>query len=242
MSGVPHILVVDDEAEIRDVLSEYLTAKGYSVSTAEGGAAMRAVLAERPVHLVILDMIMPGEDGIALARELRRRPRLGIVMLTAMADMIDRVSGLEAGADDYLTKPFEPRELLARVRAVLRRVSEASEEPATGALGVEIRLGRHVLNLDTRRLMTLGGAEVPLTAMEFDLLRTFVERPNRVLTRDQLLDLAHSRGMEPFDRSIDLRIMRLRRKLEEDPTKPEIIKTVRGAGYVFVPGGGWRGA
>jgi DNA-binding response OmpR family regulator len=237
MSGVPHILVVDDEAEIREVVREYLTAKGYAVSTAENGAAMRAVLAERPVHLVILDMIMPGEDGISLARELRRLPRLGIVMLTAMADMIDRVSGIEAGADDYVTKPFEPRELLARVRAVLRRVAELSEEPATGAMGAEVRLGRFVLNLDTRRLLTLDGADVPLTAMEFDLLRTFVERPDRVLTRDQLLDLAHNRDMEPFDRSIDLRIMRLRRKIEEDPAKPEILKTVRGAGYVFVPSG-----
>ncbi|MGJ3263717.1 MAG: response regulator [Salinarimonas sp.] len=240
MSGVPHILVVDDEAEIREVLREYLTGKGYAVSTAESGTTMRAILAERPVHLVILDMIMPGEDGITLARELRRLPPIGIVMLTAMADMVDRVSGLESGADDYLTKPFEPRELLARVRAVLRRITEAGAEPATGAMGAEIRLGRHVLNLDTRRLLTLDGVDVPLTAMEFDLLRTFVERPNRVLTRDQLLDLAHSRDMEPFDRSIDLRIMRLRRKLEEDPAKPEILKTVRGAGYVFVPGGARR--
>lgn len=236
MSAVPHILVVDDEPEIREVLREYLTSKGYAVSAAENGAAMRAILAERPVHLVILDMIMPGEDGITLARELRRLPRLGIVMLTAMSDMIDRVSGLEAGADDYVTKPFEPRELLARVRAVLRRVAEASSEPAAGAMGREVRMGRSVLDLDGRRLLTLDGTEIPLTAMEFDLLRAFAERPNRVLSRDQLLDLAHNREMEAFDRSIDLRIMRLRRKLEDDPAKPEILKTVRGAGYVFVPG------
>ena len=229
-----HVLVVDDEAEVRDMVREYLSRHGLVVSAADGGEAMRAVLAERRVDLVVLDVRMPGEDGLTLARELRARGGVGIVMLTAEGAPVDRILGLELGADDYVVKPFDPRELLARVRSVLRRAR--SDAPAAPATGGEVRLGRCVLNLDSRRLYALDGAELPLTAMEFDLLRAFAANPNRVLSRDRLLELAHNRGMEPFDRSVDIRIWRLRRRIEPDPGKPEVIKTVRGGGYVFVPG------
>lgn len=230
----PHIAVVDDEPDLRDGVSEYLLDHGYAVSTADGGAALRRLMAERPVDLVILDVNMPDEDGLSVARYLRGLGPVGIVMLTANSDTVDRVVGLEIGADDYVAKPFELRELLARVRSVLRRVARPQAPAAT--MGHEIRFGRCMLNVDARRLYDLAGSEVPITAMEFDLLKTFAEHPNRVLTRDQLLDLAHNMEMSPFDRSIDMRIGRLRRKIEDDPKIPEIIKTVRGAGYVFVPG------
>jgi two-component system phosphate regulon response regulator OmpR len=229
-----HVLVVDDEAEVRDMVREYLSRHGLVVSAADGGGAMRAVLAERRVDLVVLDVRMPGEDGLTLARELRARGGVGILMLTAEGAPVDRILGLELGADDYVVKPFDPRELLARVRSVLRRTR--SDDPAAPATGGEVRFGRCVLNLDSRRLYALDGAELPLTAMEFDLLRAFAANPNRVLSRDRLLELAHNRGMEPFDRSVDIRIWRLRQRIEPDPGKPEVIKTVRGGGYVFVPG------
>jgi two-component system phosphate regulon response regulator OmpR len=232
-----HVLVVDDEAEVRDMLRDYLCRNGYTVSLADGGGTMRDVLANRPVHLVILDLVMPGEDGLTLARELRQQMQLGIIMLTASGDSVDRVVGLELGADDYVTKPCDLRELLARMRSVLRRVHGESADTSDGAMGREVRMGRCILNLDTRRLFAAEGEEVPITAMEFDLLKAFAERPGRVLSRDQLLDIAHSKDMEAFDRSIDIRIMRLRRKVEPDPGKPQVLKTVRGAGYVFAPPG-----
>jgi DNA-binding response OmpR family regulator len=233
------VLVVDDEAEVRDMVREYLSRHGLAVSVADGGGAMRAVLAERRVDLVVLDVRMPGEDGLTLARELRARGGVGILMLTAEGAPVDRILGLELGADDYVVKPFDPRELLARVRSVLRRTRSddgpaAAAAPATGG---EVRFGRCVLNLDSRRLYALDGAELPLTAMEFDLLRAFAANPNRVLSRDRLLDLAHNKEMEAFDRSIDIRVWRLRKRIEPDPGKPEVIKTVRGGGYVFVPAG-----
>jgi two-component system phosphate regulon response regulator OmpR len=193
-----HVLVVDDEAEVRDMVREYLSRHGLVVSAADGGEAMRAVLAERRVDLVVLDVRMPGEDGLTLARELRARGGVGIVMLTAEGAPVDRILGLELGADDYVVKPFDPRELLARVRSVLRRARSDDPAAAAGpATGGEVRLGRCVLNLDSRRLYALDGAELPLTAMEFDLLRAFAANPNRVLSRDRLLELAHNRGWSP---------------------------------------------
>jgi two-component system phosphate regulon response regulator OmpR len=232
-----HIVVVDDEAEVRELIRDYLSRHGFAVSVADGGAAMRAILSERPAHLVILDLRMPGEDGLTLARYLRSHGPVGIIMVTASSDTIDKVVGLEMGADDYIAKPFDPRELLARVRSVLRRMELQSKSgEAAATMGHEVRMGRCVLNLDSGKLYGLGGEEVPLTAMEFDLLRAFAERPNRILSRDLLLDLAHNRDMEAFDRSIDIRIMRLRRKIEEDPGKPRVLKTVRGQGYIFFTG------
>ena len=233
MTDIPHIVVVDDEPDLRELVQKYLTRHGYAVSQAAGGSALRALMAERPVDLAILDVNMPQEDGISIARELRRLGPIGIIMLTANSDTIDRVVGLEVGADDYVTKPFDPRELLARVRSVLRRLKQEPAGPAT--LGNEVRVGQCVLNLDSRKLFALDGSEVPLTAMEFDLLQTFAKHPNRVLSREQLLDLAHSKDSDVFDRSIDTRVVRIRQKVEVDPSIPQAIKTVRGAGYVFVP-------
>ena len=228
-----HIVIVDDEADLRDGVRDYLVGHGFAVSTADGGDSLRAIMAERAVDLVILDVRMPGEDGLSIARYLRGRGPVGVIMLTANRDTIDRVIGLEVGADDYLPKPFDPRELLARVRAVLRRLAQPGEAPAT--MGHEVRFGRCLLNLDSRKLCDADGRAVPLTAMEFDLLRTFAEHPNRILSRDRLLDLAHNMEMTPFDRSIDMRIGRLRRKIEHEPKLPQTIKTVRGIGYMFVP-------
>jgi two-component system phosphate regulon response regulator OmpR len=201
---------------------------------------MRRVLEERAADLVILDINMPGEDGLSLARHLRANAKVGIVMLTAAGEVVDRNVGLEMGADDYLAKPVDMRELLARIRAVLRRMTAereaAREDPATPTH--KVRLGACELDLDAHKLYDTDGTEVPITSMEFDLLKAFAEHPNRVLSRDQLLDLAHNKDWEPFDRSIDIRIARLRRKIESDPAKPQVIKTVRGAGYIFVPAGG----
>jgi two-component system phosphate regulon response regulator OmpR len=233
-----HVVVVDDEAEIRDLVRDYLSRHEFVVSVAAGGAELRAIMAERPVHLAILDLAMPGEDGLSLARDLRQAGDLGIVMLTASTDRIDRIVGLELGADDWIQKPFDPRELLARLRSLVRRMSvSARGEGLEGTIGREIRFGRCVLNLDTRRLYDAAGGEVAITAMEFDLLKAFAERPNRVLTRDQLLSLAHNRDGEAYDRSIDIRIMRLRKKIEDHPDKPAVLKTVRGSGYLFDPAG-----
>ncbi|WP_205478952.1 response regulator [Sphingomonas arenae] len=231
--GAAHIVVVDDEPDLREAVQEYLLDHGFAVSGADGGRSLRSLMSERAVDLVILDINMPEEDGLSIARYLRGLGPIGIIMLTANRDTVDRVVGLEIGADDYLPKPFELRELLARVRAVLRRVAKPHAPAAT--MAHEVRVGRCMLNLESRRLFDLEGGEVPITAMEFDLLRTFVEHPNRVLTRDQLLDLAHNMEMTPFDRSIDMRIGRLRRKVEPDPKLPRTLKTVRGAGYIFVP-------
>jgi two-component system phosphate regulon response regulator OmpR len=238
MSTAAHIVVVDDEPLVRETVGEYLARQGYLVSEADGGAALDRVMAERAVDLVLLDVNMPDEDGVSIARRLRASGRLGIIMLTAHGDQVDRVIGLEVGADDYVVKPPDLRELLARVRSVLRRASVSESNCAgTATMGQVVRFGRCILDLKARKLFE-DGAEVPLTAMEYDLLRTFAEHPNKALSRDRILDLAHSSEMEPFDRSVDSRIVRLRRKVEEDPTKPQVLKTVRGAGYIFVPGAG----
>lgn len=237
----PHIIVTDDEADVRDTVAEYLSMNGYRVETADGGPALRALVESNPPDLVVLDVRMPGEDGLSLARYLDDHGGIGIVMLTAAAEVADRVVGLEIGADDYVAKPVDLRELLARVRSVLRRTSKPEAEAAGKATGEageapsRVRFGRAWLDFEGHSLTEDDGREIPLTSMEFDLLKAFAERPNRVLSRDQLLDLAHNRDWEPFDRSIDVRIARLRRKVEYDPAKPQFLKTVRGAGYIFVP-------
>lgn len=255
VSQMIKILAVDDEPDIRELLEEYLSSQGFEVITAEDGASMRQVLEqEQNFDLVLLDINMPGEDGLSLARFLREHHRLGIIMLTAAADVVDRIIGLEMGADDYVTKPFDPRELLARIKSVLRRGQSTADASMTDneatpvssentpladeqtAINQTVAFGRCVLDLQAHKLYVRdSGEELPLTSMEFDLLQAFAARPNRVLSRDQLLDLAHNRDWEPFDRSIDIRIARLRRKIELDPAKPQTIKTVRGAGYIFVP-------
>jgi two-component system phosphate regulon response regulator OmpR len=229
-----HIVVVDDEQDIRETLEEYLALQRYRVTCAEGGEALRRIVEEDRIDLVILDITMPGEDGLSLARFLRENTEVGIIMLTAAGHVVDRIVGLEMGADDYLAKPVDLRELLARVKAVLRRAG-GKAEAGSGAAAPEseVQFGECRLDLDAHKLFGADGNEVPITSMEFDLLKAFAEHPNRVLTRDQLLDMAHNKDWEPFDRSIDIRIARIRRKVEQDPAKPQIIKTVRGAGYLF---------
>ncbi len=237
MNHQPHIVVVDDDPEVREMVEEYLSAQGFRLSAAPGGGELRSILARERADLVLLDIKMPGEDGLSLARYIRENFNTGIIMVTAAGEVVDRIVGLEIGADDYVTKPFDPRELLARVKSVLRRLD--SDRPKSDLSDAkpanEVRFGRCLLNLEAQTMRTLEGEAVPLTSMEFDLLKAFAARPNRVLTRDQLLDLAHNRPWDPFDRSIDIRINRIRRKIEPDPAKPQTIKTVRGAGYVFVP-------
>lgn len=239
MSGNQHIVVVDDEPEIRTMLKDYLSHAGFKVSTADGGSRLKDIMSDEAVDLIILDVNMPGEDGFTIAKNLRsEHNNLAIVMLTAAGDVLDRVVGLEMGADDYIPKPVDLRELLARIRAVLRRAASHSEDvhPERDKTTSEACFGTFRLDLDSHRLYASDGSEVPLTSMEFDLLKAFADHPGQVLSRDQLLDLAHNKDWEPFDRSIDIRIARLRRKIEDDATKPQIIKTVRGAGYIYVDG------
>jgi DNA-binding response OmpR family regulator len=225
------ILVVDDEAEVRDMLSEFLTGHGFRVVLAASSAEARQLMLQAPLELALLDVTMPGEDGLSLAQHFRRNYPVGIILVTAKDDIVDRVVGLEIGADDYVVKPFDPRELLARVRSVLRRTS------STGAAELgqgRVRFGRCVLDLQSHRLYGEDALEVPLTSMEFDLLAAFAQRPNRVLSRDQILSLTQSRDWQPCDRSVDIRVARLRKRIEHDPDKPQVIKTIRGTGYMFV--------
>jgi two-component system phosphate regulon response regulator OmpR len=233
------ILCVEDDPAVRDMLVEYLGSHGYEAVGAESGAKMREAIELALPDVVLLDVNLPGEDGLTLARFLRERYDVGIIMVTGAADVVDRVAGLEVGADDYVTKPFDPRELRARVKSVLRRRSPAPprDEAAAAAAGSFKTIGGCRLDLTSHRLYGTDGVEIPITGMEFDLLRVFVERPNQVLSRDQLLTLTRNRGWEPFDRSIDIRIARLRRKVEADPDHPQAIRTVRGAGYMYVPAG-----
>lgn len=227
------LLVVDDEPELRGLLAEYFVRQGFDVRcAADAGEARAQIAAARPA-LVLLDVHLPGENGLTLARSLREsHPGLGIVMLTTAGEAVDRIVGLELGADDYVAKPFELRELLARVRAVLRRLAAAPSAAAPEPR--RVRFGTCTLDLDQRRLLGADGGEVEITAAEFDLLALFARHPNRPLNRDQIMEQAHQRGWDVFDRSIDLRVMRLRRKIEAVPDKPEVLKTVRGVGYVFV--------
>jgi two-component system, OmpR family, phosphate regulon response regulator OmpR len=238
LSEKPRVLVVDDEPGIREMLVEYFEMQGFETADAADGAAARAKIPAFGPDLVLLDLNMPGENGLSLARWLRETSSAGIIMLTAAHGTIDRVVGLEMGADDYVAKPCDLRELLARARSVLRRRVAATTLPAAPAANDSIRMGRCTRELARRRLVDADGAEVALTSMEFDLLAAFAANPNRPMDRDRLLELAHHKRWEPFDRSIDIRIARLRRKIEQDPSKPEILRTVRGAGYMFVPGQG----
>ncbi len=244
MTAAGRVLLVDDDPDLRAMLREYLEVHGLEVAEADDGQAMRAALGRAVPDVVLLDLRLPGEDGLSLARWLREHVAVGIVMVTGAGDVVDRVVGLEMGADDYIAKPFEPRELLARVRSLLRRLqpgvaggdAEAARGvAAAGAHNGEVAVGACRLDLRAHRLLDASGDEILLTAMEFDLLRVLVERPNQVLSRDQLLTLTRNREWEPFDRSIDIRIARLRRKIEPDPERPRLIRTVRGAGYMFVP-------
>jgi len=225
------LLVVDDEAPLREMLSDYLSTHGFDVRAVPDGQGMRAELDRFGPDLVILDVNLIGESGYDLAREMTQRSRAGILMLTAVGDLPHRLEGLAAGADDYMAKPFEPRELLARVRSVIRRLGDEVPEAEN-----RTRIGRCMLDLGGRSMLDADGADVPLTAMEFELLSVFIRHPRQVLSRDRLCRLAHNRDLEPGDRSIDIRITRLRKKLELDPDQPSVLVTVRGEGYVYEPG------
>ena len=231
MEASPHILLIDDDREIRDLLARFLDRHGMRVTAARDGREARRAWPAGHYQMVILDLMLPGESGLDLARWLRTMSDVPILMLTAMGDETDRIIGLELGADDYLPKPFNPRELLARIRAVMRRTSERGAKPAELARGY--RFAGWTLEPGRRRLLNPEGTEVPLTGGEYDLLAALVERANQVLTRDMLLDLLRGRQAGPFDRAIDVAISRLRRKLEREGRDPQLIKTVRGGGYVF---------
>ncbi|MGE5539516.1 MAG: response regulator [Gemmatimonas sp.] len=241
MAEQPHILVVDDEPRIRTMLRRYLTDEGFRVSDAADGTAMRAILEKQPADLILLDLMIPGEDGFTLARYIRQRSETPIIMLTGKNDIVDRVAGLEAGADDYIPKPFHLREVLARIRTVLRRAHTTSPAgtaapvaapPATSG-GDRLAFSGWTLDITKRELCQADGTVVPLTTAEFELLRAFAQNANRVLNRDQLMDLVKGREWNAVDRTIDTQIVRLRKKLERDPAHPELIKTVRGAGYIL---------
>jgi DNA-binding response OmpR family regulator len=231
MKANDHILIVDDHQDICELVQGYLTGEGYKVSAAAGGVAMRKVMAQADIDLVLLDLMLPGEDGLTLARTLRSESNVGIIILTGRGETVDRIIGLEMGADDYLPKPFHLRELLARVKSVLRRASARDVTPEAAPTVAVFNGWR--LDLAARELTAPNGEEVRLTTGEFDLLTAFVGHPNQVLTRDRLLDLARNREAGPFDRTIDVQVGRLRRKLDDDPTNPGLIKTVRGTGYIF---------
>jgi len=232
MDTTPHILVVDDHREIRDLLSRYLTKNGMRVTVADGGAAMRRAFRDGAIDLVVLDIMMPGEDGLSLCRHLRETTELPVVLLTAVAEETDRVVGLEMGADDYVTKPFNPRELLARIKAVLRRTRAMPPQRET-LDGPRVKFDRWILDVAQRELIGADGIAVPLSTGEFLLLQAFLGHPGRVLSREQLLDLTRGRSAIAFDRSVDNQVSRLRRKIELDPKNPTMIKTVWGGGYVF---------
>jgi DNA-binding response OmpR family regulator len=235
MKAAEHILVVDDQKEICEVVQQYLASEGYRVSVAHEGGGMRRIMAQGAVDLVILDLMLPGEDGLTLARQLREESTVGIIILTGRGETVDRIIGLEMGADDYLPKPFHLRELLARVKSVLRRASARAQHEVAAGTRARARFAGWNLDLSTRELVSPSGGEVRLTTGEFDLLAAFVNNANQVLSRDRLLDLARNREAGPFDRTIDVQVGRLRRKLEPDPQNPTMIKTVRGTGYIFTP-------
>ena len=242
MSQSPHIIIVDDEAPAREMVGEYLKMHGFTVTLCDGGKTLRAAIETNVPDLVVLDLNMPEEDGLSIIRDLKSRTNVPVIMLTATASPIDRVVGLELGADDYIAKPCELRELMARVRSVLRRSTPAkaaapeaaAAKPAKDQL---VRFGTKWLDLEAQALRDDEGNEHPLTASEFGLLKVFAANPKRVLSRERLLELANARDSEAFDRAVDLRIMRIRRKIEPDPTKPAVIRTIRGGGYLFSPAG-----
>ena len=234
MNAPPHILIVDDHREIRDLVSRALAKEKFRVSSAADGRAMRKVMADSRIDLILLDLMLPGEDGLSLCRTLRAESNIPIIMLTAKGDEIDRVIGLEMGADDYLAKPFGSRELIARIRAVLRR-SHDRVAPLAPDRPKHYRFDRWQLDTGARELVRHDGVTIPLSTGEYDLLIVLVERPQRVLSREQLLDLARPRTANALDRSVDTQVSRLRKKLEVDPGDPKIIKTVWGGGYMFTP-------
>ena len=229
----PHILVVDDDPQIRELLQEYLTQNELRVSVASTGKEMSATLAEQAIDLVVLDLRLGGEDGMTLARKLREESAIPVIMLTGVRDEADRIMGLELGADDYLTKPFSPRELLARIRTVLRRTKGAALTDAGQSAVRAYRFAEFELNLRTRRLTKQPGQRLDLTNGEFNLLAALLAAPQRILTRDQLLEASRVYDNEVYDRSIDVQILRLRRKIETDPSQPKFIVTERGVGYLF---------
>ena len=233
MSENPLVYVVDDEAAAREMVGDYLKMHGFRVALCDGAAALRKAMAASRPDLVVLDLNMPEEDGLTIVRRIKADGGVPVIMLTATASAIDRVVGLELGADDYLAKPCELRELVARIRSVLRRASQARTEAPVR----RVRFGTKWLDFDAQALRDDSGTDFPLTASEFNLLKAFAEHPRRVLSRDRLLDLANARDPDAFDRAIDVRITRIRRKVEPDPDKPAFIRTVRGAGYLFSPDG-----
>jgi two-component system, OmpR family, response regulator len=242
MSQSPHIIIVDDEAPAREMVGEYLKMHGFTVTLCDGGKTLRAAIETNVPDLVVLDLNMPEEDGLSIIRDLKSRTNVPVIMLTATASPIDRVVGLELGADDYIAKPCELRELMARVRSVLRRSTPAKAAPPEAAAARPakdqlVRFGTKWLDLEAQALRDDEGNEHPLTASEFGLLKVFAANPKRVLSRERLLELANARDSEAFDRAVDLRIMRIRRKIEPDPTKPAVIRTIRGGGYLFSPAG-----
>ncbi len=232
-SAKTHLLVVDDDDEITRLLSRYFDAQDFRVSVAGDGVQMRRLLATEPVDIVMLDLGLPGEDGFTLTRHLREHWRGPVIIITGRGETVDRVVGLELGADDYVAKPFDLRELLARVRSVLRRASEPSKAATPPLKRTRSSFEGYVLDMQSHTLSDPRGDDIPLTTGEFALLRVFVEHPSQVLTRDQLMTHIHGREAGPFDRSIDVQIGRLRRKIEADPTHPRFIKSIRGTGYLF---------
>ena len=234
MEQQPHLLIVDDNAEIRELLERFLGEHGYRVSLAADGRQMKQLLQDGAIDLVILDLMLPGEDGLTLCRNLRAGSDIPVIMLTAMGEETDRIVGLEMGADDYLAKPFSPRELLARIKAVLRRTGPARERDIIES-PEELLFEGWSLSPQSRELLDPDKVLVPLSSAEFALLMAFVTHPGRVLSRDQLLDLARGRDSRAFDRAIDTLVSRLRRKLCDNPRSPRVIKTVRGDGYLFAP-------
>jgi two-component system, OmpR family, response regulator len=241
MSQGSHIIIVDDEAPAREMVGDYLKMHGFTVTLCDGGKSLRAAIENNVPDLVVLDLNMPEEDGLSIIRDLKSRTNVPVIMLTATASPIDRVVGLELGADDYVAKPCELRELMARIRSVLRRSTPArAAAEASGATAAKdslVRFGTKWLDLQAQALRDDEGNEHPLTASEFGLLKVFAANPKRVLSRERLLELANARDSEAFDRAVDLRIMRIRRKIEIDPTKPAVIRTIRGGGYLFSPAG-----
>lgn len=251
MADSGRVLIVDDDAAVRDMLTEYLASHGYEVAAVDCGPAMRAAVERALPDVILLDLQMPGEDGLTLARYLRERYDVGIIMVTGATDPVDRVIGLEVGADDYIGKPFDPRELRARLKSVLRRIQArpAADAPAPAPAGAatngttpaaagsprRVPFAGCTLDLGSHQLFDRDGREIPITTMEFDLLKVFAAHPNQVLSRDRLLTLTRNREWEPFDRSIDIRIARLRRKIEAEPETPQAIRTVRGVGYMYAP-------
>ena len=245
MSQSQHIIIVDDEAPAREMVGDYLKMHGFTVTLCDGGKSLRSAIDTGPADLVVLDLNMPEEDGLSIIRDLKGRTNIPVIMLTATASPIDRVVGLELGADDYVAKPCELRELMARIRSVLRRSGPAKAAASASAEVVEakakdpqlVRFGTKWLDLDAQALRDDEGNEHPLTASEFGLLKVFAANPKRVLSRERLLELANAMDAEAFDRAVDLRIMRIRRKIEPDPAKPAVIRTIRGGGYLFSPAG-----